>query len=136
MASTYRIHCYAKALQEGGVEVICIQVKKKLPGTNWYNAGTYDGVPFVAILIREQFKNRWLNYLWADLNSYFLLWNSILTSSKYEVLWLYGIGTIPRVLLIPILHLLGKKIVLELNEYPYSTEGNKYTRIPIIRKML
>jgi len=45
-------------------------------------------------------------------------------------------GLIPRLLPIPIMHFLGKKIIVEVNEYPYSTEGNKFTRITIIRKTL
>lgn len=97
---------------------------------------SHEGVPFTIVWNQKRSTNNWMNYLRAEINPYLLLLHCLFTIRQYKVLWLYGMGFVPRLILLPLLHLAGKKVILELNEYPYSTEGNKYTRIPVIRKLL
>lgn len=138
MASTYRIYCYAKALIEKGIQVEVVSAKTHVPypGKIWNYHSIRDNVPFTLIWNRRAFSIRWLNYIWALIKSYVLLLHCVFSVKKYDILWLYGMDLISRFMLLPILHLLGKKVVLEVNEYPYSTGGNKITRIPAIRKLL
>lgn len=138
MASTYRIHCYAKALQQEGVpvEVVSTLPVQQYSGKRWGYRSVYEGIPFSIVWNTGRSKHKWVNYLRAEISSYLLLWHCILKVRQYNVLWLYGMGFIPRLILLPLLHLAGKKVILELNEYPYSTEGNKYTKISALRKLL
>lgn len=138
MASTYRIHCYAKGLLQEGLSIKVISTKSqiKYKGKSINYKSVYDNIPHHILLNYGNFKSRWIGYLWAELNSYLLLFYCIFNYKKFDILWLYGMGTIPRLILIPIMHGLGKKIFLEINEYPYSTEGNKFTRITTVRKTL
>lgn len=138
MASTYRIHCYAKALLKEGVsvEVVSARSQRKYSGRFFNYYSVFDNVPYTIIINGDNPKIKWLSYLWAELNSYILLAHCLFTFRKYDLLWLYGLGVIPRLLLVPALHLVGKKVILELNEYPYSNEGNKLTRIPIVQRLL
>lgn len=138
MASAYRIHCYAKGLHEQGVpiKVVSAKTQAEYSGRRFNYKSIFDNIPFHVILNHGPFKYKFISYLWAELNSYFLLFYCIINFRRFDILWLYGMGLIPRLLLIPIMHFLGKKIIVEVNEYPYSTEGNKFTRITIIRKTL
>lgn len=138
MASTYRIHCYAKALTQEGLPLKVISTKSeiKYTGRSINYKSEFDGIPYHILFNHGKFNSKWVSYLWAELNSFFLLFYCILNFRKFEVLLLYGMGVLPRLILIPFMYCLGKKIYLEINEYPYSTEGSKFTRIKIVRKML
>lgn len=99
-------------------------------------AGESGCIPFTIIWNSGKVKSRWLRYFWAEVSSYVLLVHSLFTYRRYDVLWLYGMGFLPRLCLVSALHLLGKKVLFELNEFPYATEGNKLTRIVFFRKIL
>jgi len=138
MASTYRIHCYAKGLREVGVAVKVVSPKAQMHyvGRPFLHHGQYNQIGYTVLFNKGAFKNRLTSYVWAEISPYVLVAYCILAAKKFDVLWLYGMGLIPRLILLPLLRLLGKKVVLELNEYPYSTEGSKFTRIPIVRKTM
>ena len=138
MASTYRIQCYAKALQIEGseIEVVSPISLRKYAGRKVLLKGKHQGVPYTVILNLGKPSNKWIDYFYAEIKCYILLMHTLITAKKFDILWLYGMGFIPRMVLLPLLHLLGKKVVLELNEYPYATEGNAYTRIPIVHNLL
>lgn len=138
MASTYRIHCYAKGLKELGVQVEVVSTKAvaRYFGRSFLSRGQRDQIGYTILLNKGAFKCRLTSYLWAETGPYVLVAYCVLAARKFDVLWLYGMGLIPRLILIPVMRLLGKKVVLELNEYPYSTEGSKFTRIPIVQKTM
>lgn len=138
MASSYRINCYAKALYEQGmnVEVISTFPHQRYIGKRWGYRGKHGDIGFRIVWNVSRPKNQWLNYFLLEAKSYLLLLHSLLTLRQYDVIWLYGMGFLPSFFLLPLLHLARKKVVLELNEYPYSTEGNKFTRIPFVNGLL
>lgn len=138
MASTYRIHCYAKGLQELGVpiEVVAANSLNKYPGKTFNYHSEFKKVPYTILWNRVNFQTIWLGYLWAEIKPYILMIHSILTCKRFDIIWIYGIGLIPRLILVPFMHFFNKKVLLEVNEYPYGLEGNKITRIPIIRKVM
>lgn len=137
MASAYRIHCYAKGLKENNVKVDVVSAKSlsKRPGKGFLFKGTNEGIPYTIVLNTDD-SGKLMKYLWMEMKHYALMAHCLFTIRKYDVLWLYGMGLFPRLILLPVLRLAGKKVVLELNEYPYSTEGNKLTQIPFVRKSL
>lgn len=139
MASTYRIHCYARALlkEKVHVQVVSVLPKNYRSGAaKWKLEESYEGVPYTIIWNSNKFNIKVLNYFRAEFQSYLLLWYLLWNTSQFSVLWLYGMGTLPRLILLPIMNMLGKKVVLELNEYPYATEGSRLTRIAMVKHTL
>lgn len=139
MARTYRIHCYAKSVLEAGGEILVVSTKaqKKLAGKSFFFEGLKEGVPFKILWNKGKIKNNILSYFWAQLNSYVLVFYLIFNYRKFDTVWLYGMRILPRLILTFILKILDRKVVLELNEYPYSMEGNMLTRkIPWLNKLM
>lgn len=138
MASTYRIHCYAKALQLEGVhvEVISAESGVKLDGRHLFYNGKRDGIEFKILWNKGGLKTFFIKYLWSELKVYIFALYNVFTVSKYDVLFLYDSPSIPALLLIRFCKLLNKKVVLELNEYPYATAGSRVTRIKRVNQFL
>ena len=138
MASTYRIHCYAKALQLEGVhvEVISAESEIKLDGRSLSYGGNRDGIEFKILWNKGGLQTFFFKYLWSELKAYIFALYNLFTFSKYDVLFLYDCPSIPALLLIRFCKLLNKKVVLELNEYPYSTAGSRVTRIKRVNQFL
>jgi glycosyltransferase involved in cell wall biosynthesis len=138
MASTYRIYCYASGLlhQNVSVEVVSAANKRKIDGPRFFAKGIEGGIPFTLLWNKDEKGNRYIKVLWEQLQSYFLVFSSILHSFKYEIIIVYGLGLIPRLLLIFFMKLFNKKVILELNEFPYSPDGNLFTEIPFIKRSL
>jgi len=138
MASAYRIQCYAKALHYAGnrCTIISTRTGKKMAGKSLLHSDSYDDVDFKAILNASPFKGQILTHLWQELEAYFLLAYLLFMFKKFDTIWLYGMGFIPRVLLLLFMRLLNKKVVLELNEFPYATERTRLTKINWFNKLL
>lgn len=139
LAGTSRIRCYAKALLEQGdeVEVVSPRNVQPLPGRKWLFADEREGVRFRLISNREASRNRWGRYAWAYAAPVVLLLHTIATLRQSDVFFLYaGDTAATRFMMMLFLRAGGKKVILELNEYPYATEGSKITRLPGVRKVL
>lgn len=138
MASAYRIFCYAQGLLAQGVpvEVVSTRSLVKYSGRSFNYKSVFNGVKCTILWNARPVRWRVIEYVWAEVSSFVLLGYSLATIRRYDVLWLYGMGVFPRLLLVPFLRLFGKRLVLELNEFPYSTEGSRLTRIGPIRWVL
>lgn len=138
MASTYRILCYCKSLQRVGhkVEVVCSKNDKKIKGSNLLFSSESDGIPFTILINLGDFKWPMATYIWQELKGYILALHIILTSRKFDILFLYQGRALPTLGAIFFAKILGKKVVIELNEYPYSTFGNVLTRVSWIKGLL
>ncbi len=138
LASTSRIRCYAKALLEQGheVEVVSPRNVQSLPGRKWLFENKREGVRFMLINNREASRNRWGRYAWAYAAPVMLLLHTIITMRQSDVFFLYASTTASRFMMMLFLRAGGKKVILELNEYPCATEGSKITRLPGVRKVL
>lgn len=138
MASAYRIQCYAKALHHAGnrCTIVSTRTGKKMAGKSLLHSDSYDDVDFKAILNASPFKGQILTHLWQELEAYFLLAYLLFRFKRFDTIWLYGMGFIPRVLLLLFMRLLKKKVVLELNEFPYATERTRLTKINWFNKLL
>ncbi|PTM04694.1 MAG: hypothetical protein DA405_06465 [Bacteroidetes bacterium] len=138
MASAYRIQCYAKALHYAGnrCTIVSTRTGKKMAGKSLLHSDSYDDVDFKAILNASPFKGQILTHLWQELEAYFLLAYLLFRFKRFDTIWLYGMGFIPRVLLLLFMRLLKKKVVLELNEFPYATERTRLTKINWFNKLL
>lgn len=138
MARAYRIQCYAKALHHAGnsCTIVSTRTGKKMAGKPLLHKDSYDKVDFEAILNASSFKGQILTHLWQELEAYFLLAYLLFRFKKFDTIWLYGMGFIPQVLLLLSMRLLNKKVVLELNEFPYATERTRLTKINWFNKLL
>lgn len=139
LAATSRIRCYAKALLEQGdeVEVVSPRNVQPLPGRKWLFTDEREGVRFRLINNREASRNRWVRYAWGYLAATpSLVLHTIATMRQSDVFFVYDSSAMSRFVLMLILRASGKKVVLEFNEYPYGTEGNKITRLPGVSKIL
>ncbi len=138
MASAYRIHCYARGLAESGtpVKVVSTESHKLYPGKRFLYSGSHQDIPFTILWNKKVSLGGFKETLWGELKSYALLFYCFCKMRNYDIVWLYNMGLLPRLLLLPVLHLFGKKVVLELNEFPYSTGGNKFTRIRAVNKLM
>jgi glycosyltransferase involved in cell wall biosynthesis len=138
MANTYRINCYAKSLilANHDVDVVSPISHSKCKGAVFNYKNHIDDIPYTIVWNIRKPKFKLLAYIIAELKSYWLLIHSIRTSRQFDVLWIFPLGFIPNLILVTWLRLIGKKVILELNEYPYSTEGNAYTRIPWVKRIL
>lgn len=139
MARTYRIHCYARSVQEAGgvIEVVSSKGQKKYVGKTFNFKAQHECINYTIIWNKGKFRHIYYDYLWAQLRSYVLLFYLIVNNRKFDVVWLYGMSLIPRLILIFACRILDKKIVLELNELPYTSDGlSKVARIPAVNKVL
>lgn len=138
MAMTYRLHCYAKGLIESGVHfyVVTPRSKRNNNGKLFLYKNNFEGVGYTILLNKSSFKIKFIKYLLKEINPFLLVLYCIINIRKYDVFWLIKFGVIANIIILPILHLFGKKVVFEVNENPYSTDGSKLTRINWVNKLL
>lgn len=137
MAATSRIRCYAKALQKGQIDVNIvsthgINIKK---GKSVLYEGINDGVQY-TLLLNKKIAGKIANYAWSSFKAFLLVIHTIINIKKYDVCLIYNSATWPNLFLASVLKMVGKKTVLEMNEYPYAPDGNKITRYVAIKKYL
>ena len=133
MAATSRVKCYAKALTEKGINVSILAPENSTH--NIQNKGIYEGIPY-RLLLQSKISNDFVNYLWAFTKSFWLAIHTLLYCKNKDVFIIYISEAIPKFLLVFFLKILGKKTLIELNEYPFATEGNKLTKMNWVKKIL
>ena len=138
MAGTYRIHCYATGLLEQGAhaEVVCARLRKPVSGKKYFFRSSYEGVPYTAVRNARPAMSRLGRYMWQILAPILSTLHCLWTARNFDVCLIYRIGLLPQLILVSTLPLLRKKLVFELNEYPYATEGNRLTRIHWVNRFL
>ena len=65
-----------------------------------------------------------------------MLFHTVITVRQSDVFFLYNNAAFTRFLIVLFLRVFGKKVVLELNEYPFSPEGDRITQIPGVRTLM
>ena len=137
-AATSRIRCFAKALIAAGdeVEVISPRNIKIFPGSKIYFHGIHDGVNYKILNNFYQGQNRWIKYLLAYLEPLVLFIYVTVSCGCADVYLIYSSNNVLSYFSMIILKLFGKKIIIEVNEYPYETPGSRISRIPIANKIL
>jgi glycosyltransferase involved in cell wall biosynthesis len=137
-AATSRVRCYAKALLAHGckVEVVAPFNRKRLTGSQWLFSGVHESIPFQVVDNRNTPKTRLGVAFRSYLSLYLMLIHTICTGRQSDVYFLYNNSVLSRFLLLIFLRLIGKKVVLELNEYPFSPDGSRITQLPGIRSIL
>ncbi len=133
MAATSRVKCYARALAEKGMNVSVLAPENSTDSPQ--KKGTYEGIPY-RILLQRKLSNKPLNYFWAFTKSFCLAIHTLFSCKKNDVFIIYISEAIPKLILVFFLKILGKKTLIELNEYPFATEGNKLTKINWVKKIL
>lgn len=136
-AATNKINCLCKAMIAKGIDtrVFSLHNNTQLDGSVCFNEGLRDKIPY-KILLNRKISNGLLNLIWIQIAPFILIINSVWRIRKVDIFFLYLDRTIPQLLLIFFAKLFGKKVVYESVEYPYATDGDKFTRIPFINKAL
>lgn len=132
------MRCYAKALILEGHQVSVVSTRNavQLPGKRYLYSGAQEDVNFTLLRNGPSNSGRLSRYLWAYLSPIALLTYTVATLRRSDVFILYFNTAWTRFAMITVLRLFGKKVVLELNEYPYSAEGSRLTRLPFVRPLL
>lgn len=131
-AATSRIRCYSKALRDQGhnVQVVAPRNMEVLPGRRWFYCGETEDIRFVLLDNLGMRSSRWLRYLHAYVEPILLLLYLVFTFRKGNVFIIYGDKVWSRLLMLLILKAARKRVILELNEYPFATEGSRLSRLP------
>jgi glycosyltransferase involved in cell wall biosynthesis len=121
MAMSNRLHLYCKALIAGGVDIeIVVPSNKRIP-----DQGYSDGIKY--FYIKDPIKFR--KHFFLKINSFFAAFiyarYCLLNAKKYDIIFIPGFGWFASLLLIAGAHLGGAKVVLEVNENPYTPEGGR-----------
>ena len=121
MAMSNRLHLYCKALIAGGVDIeIVVPSNKRIP-----DQGCSDGIKYFYIKDPIKFQK----HFFLKINSFFAAFiyarYCLLNSKKYDIIFIPGFGWFASLLMIAGSHLGGAKVVLEVNENPYSPEGGR-----------
>lgn len=121
MAMSNRLHLYCKALISAGVDIeIVVPSDKSIASKNYY-----DGIQYFYLKDPIKFHKHFLlkinSFIAAFIYANFCFQNA----KKYNVLFIPGFGWFASLLMILGSHLGGAKVVLEVNENPYSPEGGR-----------
>lgn len=138
-AATSRIKCYAKALNSRGhdVHVIAPSNVTRLDGRFWCLTGDAEGINFTIVTNRNKSRAKIANYFWAFIEPTIICLRALTTMRRHDVHLLYINTALTRFLLTFFLRYIGRrKVAIELNEYPYSTDGSRLTRLPFVSSLL
>lgn len=129
MAMSKRLHLYAKAMQERGLDPMIYSYARG----NLMEEGVNDGNKF-----RTYPNPVWVNnYVMRQFYSFFVsFWFAIISyreSKHYKLIYFTGFGWFTALLMIICIHLGNSKCILEVNENPYSPEGGRLDPIWIRR---
>jgi glycosyltransferase involved in cell wall biosynthesis len=123
MAMTKRLHCYAKALElEGAEQLIINQISSKVDSSL---SGNYNGIEYINInnpFVRK--KNPIAKRLSLTINKWLLLVEYFKRRNSADICFYIGSSIQLLLILKLVTKLSGKKLVTEVNEYPYVTYGN------------
>ena len=134
MAMSKRLHLFGKGLIANGVHVDVV-----IPSTSEsYIEGTYEGIRFSTFNDPVIFQNYILRQINMFVAAFFYMRYCFISAKKYEVILNPGFGWFTALLMIFGAHLGGAKVVMDVNENPYSPEGGRLDAIWIrkIRRQL
>jgi glycosyltransferase involved in cell wall biosynthesis len=134
MAMSNRLHLYAKGLLSNGINPDIVSPSNGRSLT----MGCYEGIKFTNVknpIIFEQYILRQINSIYA---AFFYAQYCYRSTKNYSVLLIIGFGWFSTLLMIAGAHFGKAKVIMEVNENPYSTEGGRLDTIWIrkIRRQL
>lgn len=130
MAMSNRIHLYGKCLISSGIEVeIIVPSKKKDPKKR-----VHEEVLFSTVKDPVIFSNYFLRQINGFFAAFIFAIYCFTFSKTNKIIFICGFGWFSTMLAIIGAHLGGAKIVLEVNENPYSPEGGRFDTL-YIRKL-
>ena len=125
MAMSKRLHLYCKSLLSVGVELAVVVPGEDSKGKKSY----FDKVEYFTVNNPFVFTN----YLLRQLNSFYAAFvyaryfNAF--AKNYDVIFICGLGWFSSIITAIGVHRGGAKVVLEVNENPYSPEGGRLDTI-------
>ena len=134
MAMSNRLHLYAKGLLANGVQVdVVIPCDKRS-----LTSGSNEGIKFSTIKNPIIFQNYFLRQINSIYAAFFYAQYCFRATKNYSVLFIAGFGWFSMLLIIAGVHFGKAKVVIEINENPYSPEGGRLDTIWIrkIRRQL
>lgn len=137
MAATNKIKYLSLASKEAGatISVLASASGAASPHGSWGAKGEWNDIPYT--LLRDKPKmSGWRNTLWLQVEQLVLVWKALRMFRSVDLYFVYLDKFVARWVLLTGAHFLGKKVALQLVEYPYTTDGDKLTRIPWVRKRL
>lgn len=137
-AASSRIRCYTKALVLTGATVTIMAPRNvaPLPGRAIGYRGTWEGARYILLGNGAFMHTRTWRLGEAFLASIVSTLHTVLTMPRFDVCIVFGGGVWSRIILAGALRLAGKKVVYELNEFPFSTEGSRIERLPFVQPFL
>lgn len=125
MAMSNRLHYYAKAVNNGPWKMHVASAQSTV------SFGSFEGISFFCMNCRAV-----LNAMQRRVNHYFL--NGLKTilffngkKHDYEVFWLIGFSFWTTLVISTIAGIHGKKIVVEVNEKPYTVGGSTFSEFKL-----
>jgi glycosyltransferase involved in cell wall biosynthesis len=134
MAMSNRLHLYAKGLLANGVQVDVVIPSNKRSNTS----GFYEGIKFSTIKNPIIFQNYFLRQINSVFASFYYAEYCFRKAKNYDVFLIPGFGWFSALLMILCTHIGGARLVMEVNENPYSPEGGRLDPVWIrkIRRQL
>lgn len=137
MASAYRILCYSLGFAKLGnnVTVIASSEYNQIKNIGFYIRSVYKGINVINIFNLNIRKNKILLYLFWSLRSLLILLHTIINIKKYDIIFIYRLAIIDKLILILVSKCFNVKVLLELNEYPYIGESNGILKSRIVKSI-
>ena len=138
MAATKRVKYISLASLKAGHEVEIFTEKSALLNNEqigWHSTGSWEGVYYLLLRNKTPF-NQYVRVIWIYIKSFLLVFKAIRGIKKVDVYVLYLDRFWPQMLVLLFAKMYRKKVVYELVEYPYATEGQFLTNLNSVRKLL
>ncbi len=128
MAMSKRLHLYSKGLFELDTKVTIIMQRPHSSTNDIYHAKTHyqkDGVKFYYIQAGRKSLNPLQVRIVNIIDNFSYCFHAFRTKGEFDIFWLIGFSWFGSFLVASALKLGKKKILIEVNENPYSDFGNK-----------
>lgn len=137
MASAHRILCYSLGFTKLGniVTVIGSSEYNQIKNNGFYIRSFYKGINIINIFNLNIRKSKIILHLFWSLRSFLICLHTIVNIKKYDVIFIYRLSVIDKIILIIIGKFYKVKVLLELNEYPYIGESRGLFNIRIIKRI-
>ncbi len=116
--------------------VVAVDNREMISGPVLLARGTSDSIDYILLRNNSKPRMRIDRYIWAYLGPIVLVLYTLATIRRADAYIIYLNTAASRFVLVAVLRLLKKKVVIELNEFPYSTEGSRFIRLPLVRRVL
>lgn len=136
LAMCKRLHLYVKSLAELGSQFNLLVIRKKYNSKIEANGNVnyFDGIAFMYLLGSYRFRSAIYQKIASLFNIVFILYYLIKNINGYKNIFLISFGWFDSWLITVVCKIFKKNIILEVNEKPYITAGNR-SEIKILQKI-